>query len=234
MNPNKTLLLPCIQTKQQHIMQKLFFTLLTVFTLAIHVTQAQTNSKLTNRANLLFGLNQPLVGGFNIEGNLFYKRLAFDYSHGVSLNFSNDMLTGNEGSQKLAVHLPYTTGFGVGYRFNDWFNLRAEPKWHRFEMYYEGESQNAQNRITAYNTFSLGLGAYFNIRPFKNKNNLLKGLMIAPSIRYWPKLASSLENDQFTYQNKITGQTETIEAMEVGIGNTPWIFNISVGYSFGF
>ena len=215
-------------------MQKLFFILLTTATLIFNVAQAQTSQKLTNRVNLLFGLNQPLVDGFNIEGNIFYKRLAFDYSHGISLNFSNDMLTGNEGSQKLAVHLPYTTGFGIGYRFSEWFNLRAEPKWHRFEIYYEGEQQDAQHRITAYNTFSLGVEAYFNIRPFKNKDNFLKGLIISPSVRYWPRLASSLENDRFTYQNKITGQTETIEAMEVGIANTPWIVNISVGYSFGY
>ena len=194
------------------------------------VAKAQ-NKPLSNRINLLFGLNQPLANGFNIEGNLFYKRFAFDYSHGVSLNFSNQMLAGSEKTQQLAAHLPYTTGFGVGYRFNEWFNLRAEPKWHRFELYYEGDEQIINNRIVAYNTFTLGIGAYFNIRPFKNKNNFLKGIMIAPSVRYWPKISSSL-NDNFTYQNRITGQRETLSAMEVGVANTPWIVNISVGYSF--
>lgn len=194
------------------------------------VAQAQ-NKPLSNRVNILFGLNQPLANGFNIEGNLFYKRFVFDYSHGVSLNFSNQMLAGNEKTQQLAAHLPYTTGFGVGYRFNEWFNLRAEPKWHRFELYYEGDKQTIDNRIVAYNTFTLGIGAYFNIRPFKNQNNFLKGIMIAPSIRYWPKISSNL-NDNFTYQNRITGQNETLSAMEVGVANTPWIVNISVGYSF--
>lgn len=193
-----------------------------------------SNSELTNRVNLLFGLNQPLVDGFNIEGNIFYKRLAFDYSHGVSLDFSNDMLSGAEADQGLAVHLPYTTGFGVGYRFTEWFNLRVEPKWHRFELYYDEEAQTDNNQVGAYNTFSLGLGAYVNWLPFKNKDNLLKGIMISPSLRYWPRVSSSLDGDSFEYQNQITGQTETHEAMEVGFNNTPWIVNVSIGYSIEF
>ncbi|OJJ22812.1 hypothetical protein BKI52_00230 [marine bacterium AO1-C] len=207
-------------------------TLLSIFALVLFFVQSSQaqNKPLSNRVNLLFGLNQPLLGGFNVEGNVFYKRFVFDYSHGVSLNFSNATLAGAEKTQQLAVHIPYTTGFGVGYRFNEWFNLRAEPKWHRFELYYEGDQQTIDNRIVAYNTFSLGLGAYFNIRPFKNQRNFLKGIMIAPSVRYWPKLSSNLAND-FSYQNRVTGQTESLSAMEVGVSNTPWIFNISVGYT---
>ncbi|HAS46497.1 MAG TPA: hypothetical protein DCS93_38805 [Microscillaceae bacterium] len=211
-------------------MQKTFLSTLVFVLLLGQLTQAQ-NKPLSNRVNLLFGLNQPLLGGFNIEGNLFYKRLVFDYSHGVSLNFSNATLAGDEKTQQLAVHIPYTTGFGVGYRFNEWFNLRAEPKWHRFELYYEGDAQTIDNRIVAYNTFSLGIGAYFNVRPFKNKEGFLKGIMIAPSIRYWPKLSDNLANN-FTYQNRVTGQSESLSAMEVGVSNTPWIFNISIGYTF--
>ena len=42
----------------------------------------------------------------------------------------------------LAVHLPYTTGFGIGYRLKEWVNVRIEPKWHRFEFYYDDETQN--------------------------------------------------------------------------------------------
>jgi len=211
-------------------MQKTFLSTLVLVLILGKFVQAQ-NKPLSNQVNLLFGLNQPLLGGFNIEGNVFYKRLVFDYSHGISLNFSNATLAGNEKNQQLAAHIPYTTGFGVGYRFNEWFNLRAEPKWHRFELYYEGDQQTIDNRIVAYNTFTLGIGAYFNLRPFKNQNNFLKGIMIAPSVRYWPKLSSNLV-DNFTYQNQVTGQTETLNAMEVGVSNTPWIFNISIGYTF--
>lgn len=188
---------------------------------------------LDTRANILFGLTQPLIAkGFNIEGNWFYRRLSFDYSHGVSLDFSGPTVTGAVKEQHLAVHIPYSTGFGIGYRFTEWFNLRLEPKWHQFEIYYDGETQNVGNRIGKYNTFSLGIGAYANWQPFKNKDNALKGIMIAPSIRFWPKLASNLDGDSFAYQNKMTGKQEVHKAMEIGMNNTPLIVNISIGYSF--
>lgn len=185
------------------------------------------------RANLLFGINQLLLDGFNIEGNLFYQRWVIDYSHGVSLNFDNAILDDINQAQNLDVHVSWTTGFGVGYRFNDWLNLRAEPKWHRFELYNMGEAQTATNRIASYTTFTMGVGAYANLLPFKKQDNFLKGIMIAPSIRWWPRVSSSLEDNQLTYFNESLDQTVTHEAMEVGINNTPLILNISVGYSLG-
>lgn len=193
---------------------------------------AQSSPALENKVNLLFGLNQVLASGFNVEGNVFYKRFAFDYSHGVSLDFAGPALSSEMNEQKLVVHLPYTTGFGLGYRFNEAFNIRIEPKWHRFELYYEGDAQNSSTRIVAYNTFTLGLGAYYNWKPFKQKNNFLNHIMVVPSVRYWPRLSSSLKGDIYTYQNRETGELETHQAMEVGFANTPWIVNISVGYSF--
>ena len=207
---------------------RLFITLLLFFVLS-HAASAQP---LSNRANLLFGLNQPvLIDGFNIEGNLFYGRLAFDYSHGVSLDFSNDLLSGDPADQGLAIHIPYSTGFGVGYRFTEWFNLRLEPKWHKFEVFYDGDAQAAANEIVSYTTFSLGLGAYIDWRPFKNNPGPLNGFMLSPSLRFWPRLSSSLNNDEFAYRNRITGSDEVHEAMEIGLSNSPWIVNVSVGYS---
>lgn len=195
---------------------------------------AQTNSPLLDtRVNVLFGLNQPLLNGFNAEVNLFYKRLAFDYSHGISLNLDNSLLDATNKALGLDVHIPWTTGFGVGYRFNDWFNLRAEPKWHKFELYHQGDAQTEANRIAAYTTFSLGIGAYANLRPFKKQDNFLKGIMVAPSIRWWPRVASSLDNNQLEFQSRTQNQRVTHEAMQVGISNTPLIVNISIGYSLG-
>ncbi|QTN39762.1 hypothetical protein HZ996_11610 [Cryomorphaceae bacterium] len=198
------------------------------------VGQENTDDKFTEiKANLLFGLNQPLLGGFNIEGNLFYHRLAFDYSHGVSLNLDNEYLDEENQLTGIDVHIPWTTGFGVGYRFNDWFNLRAEPKWHKFELYHMDEAQIEDNLIDSYTTFTFGIGAYANIQPFKRQNNFLKGFMIAPSIRWWPRVSSSLENDELEFYSKALEQNVTHEALQVGISNTPLIVNISIGYSFG-
>jgi len=204
---------------------------LIVFLISISATLAQPT--LNNKVNVVFGLNQLLAKGFNAEVNVFHKRLAFDYSHGVSLDFTGAALTGDEKDQKLAIHLPWTTGFGVGYRFSDALNVRLEPKWHRFEVYYDGDQQTSANRITAYTTFTLGVGAYYNWQPFKQKDSALKGLMVVPSLRFWPRLSSTLDNDKLQYNNRETGQTETHESMQVGFGNTPWVFNISIGYSFG-
>lgn len=194
---------------------------------------AQQSWKTETRANLLLGLNQPLLGGFNIEGNLFYHRWAFDYSHGISLNLDNEFLDPINKEQGLDVHIPWTTGFGVGYRFTEWLNLRAEPKWHKFELFYNGQEQTETNLIADYTTFSMGLGLYTFFRPFKGRDNWLQGLSMAPSIRWWPKVSSSLDGESLTYANTVTGQMETHEALEVGVNNTPLILNVSIGYSIG-
>ncbi len=214
-------------------MKQLFFSIsmASILFLAAPSLNAQPRP-MENKVNLVFGLNQLLAKGFNVEGNIFYKRISFDYSHGVSLDFTGNALSGAEKDQKLAVHLPWTTGFGVGYRFSNAFNLRLEPKWHRFEIYYDGDIQNASNRLGDYTTFTLGLGAYYNWQPFQKNDNALKGIMIVPSVRFWPKLSSTLADDKFIYQNSKTGKQETHEAMEVGFGNTPLVVNISIGYSF--
>jgi hypothetical protein len=88
-----------------------------------------------------------------------------------------------------------------------------------------------ENRVNAYNTFSLGLGVYFAYQPFKKQDNFLKGLLISPSVRFWPTVSSS-QKDDFAYNNKITGKPETIKTVDPGIGFTPLVFNVSVGYSF--
>jgi hypothetical protein len=199
--------------------------------MTVHL-QAQ-DWKTDKKINVVFGLSQLfLVKGFNIEGNYIHNRLIFDYSHGVSLDFSESTVTTDLKRQGLAVHMPWTTGFGIGYRLTDWLNVRVEPKWHRFEFYYDGETQNNTNEITSYNTMSLGIGVYGNYQPFKNKSSFLKGIMIAPSIRFWPTVNSTLNGDKYNYLNKKTLVTEEIKTLDPGIGFTAFVFNVSVGYSF--
>ena len=190
--------------------------------------------KSEKKVNVVFGLTQPIFAkGFNIEGNFIYKRLIFDYSHGVSLDLVGTTVTPDLREQGLAVHMPYTTGFGIGYRLKEWINVRIEPKWHRFEFYYDDETQNNSNQITAYNTMTIGIGVYGHYQPFKNKASFLKGIMISPSIRFWPTISSTLEGNSHNYLNKNTGKSEEIKTLDVGPGFTPFIYNISIGYSFG-
>lgn len=208
--------------------------LLTTIFFAPKLRAQNEKPELSNSANLVFGLTQVALGGFNFETNVLYKRFAFDYSHGISLNLSNAALRGDAQEQGLAVHIPFTTGFGVGYRFNEWLNLRVEPKWHRFELYEEGAAQTAENEILNYTTFTLGLGLYGNFRPWRKQDNWLKGWMIAPSIRYWPNISSSLDNDEVVYFNEQAGGNVTHTALKVGMANTPLILNVSVGYGIAF
>ena len=190
--------------------------------------------KSEKKVNVVFGLTQPIFAkGFNIEGNYIHKRLIFGYSHGVSLDLAGTTVTPEMREQGLAVHLPYTTGFGIGYRLKEWINVRIEPKWHRFEFYYDDETQNNSNQITAYNTMTIGIGVYGHYQPFKNKTSFLKGIMISPSIRFWPTISSTLEGNSYNYLNKNTGKSEEIKTLDVGPGFTPFIYNISIGYSFG-
>lgn len=184
------------------------------------------------KAAVVFGLTQPIfVSGFNIEGVYIHKRLIFDYSHGASLKFRGPAITEALSEQQLEVHAPFTTGFGVGYRFTQWLNLRMEPKWHRFDYYYEGEARTAANRIASNNTFSLGLGLYGFFQPFSQQTNALKGITIAPSVRFWPTVLSDVDAGGISYQNKFTGNSETLRTLDPGFGFTPWIFNISIGYT---
>ena len=190
--------------------------------------------KSEKKVNVVFGLTQPIFAkGFNIEGNYIHKRLIFGYSHGASLDLAGTTVTPEMREQGLAVHLPYTTGFGIGYRLKEWVNVRIEPKWHRFEFYYDDETQNNSNQITAYNTMTIGIGVYGHYQPFKNKASFLKGIMISPSIRFWPTISSTLEGNSHNYLNKNTGKSEEIKTLDVGPGFTPFIYNISIGYSFG-
>ena len=222
--------------KQNHaIMNILRLSILSAFIIFSITGNAQKELALDNQVNLLFGLTQIALDGFNVEANLAYNRIIIDYSHGISLNTNNEFLEdGPDKAQGLAIHIPWTTGIGIGYRFNNWLNLRVEPKWHKFELFYDGDIQNVSNLVSDYTTFTLGLGLYTNFRPFKNKNNFLKGIMIAPNVRYWPRLSSSLIDNTLEYSNRITNQNETHTAREIGIGNTPFFFNMSIGYSYTF
>ena len=193
---------------------------------------AQKELLYSNRFSILAGLIQPtaLKGG-NIELNYFTKRVSLDYSHGFSLD---PPVVGDFKAQNVVLHLPFSTGFGVGYRFNSFFDLRFEPKLHSWEVYHKDDVQNATTKITAFKTFSLGLGAYYRFFPFKNsENKFLQGITTSSSIRWWQNVGTTLRNDEFSYDNKISKKTETLKAPNIGLANTPLIINIAVGYTFG-
>ena len=187
----------------------------------------------SNRISVLAGLIQPFVlKGGNIEVTYFSKKMSFDYSHGFSLDISGETITGDAKTQKLAYHLPFSTGFGIGYRISSYFDVRIEPKMHSWEVYYDGETQNKSNVIKKYKTYTLGLGAYYRYMPFRTKEGWVKGITTSTSLRCCPNVASSLKNDEFSYYNKLTNKNETLKASNIGIAGSQFLVNLSIGYIF--
>jgi hypothetical protein len=216
-------------------MKRLMFLLL-LATMALSQSFAQNGNKqdllYSNKFSILAGLIQPtaLKGG-NIEVNYFTNRLSFDYSHGFSLD---PPVVGAFKDQNVVLHLPFSTGFGVGYRFNSFLDLRFEPKLHSWEVYQKDAVQTVDNKIKDFKTMTLGLGLYYRYFPFKNSDNkILQGITTSSSIRYWQNVGTTLSNDEFTYAHKITKKNETLKAPNIGLANTPLIINIAVGYTFG-
>ena len=193
---------------------------------------AKSDLLYSNKFSLMFGLLQPTVAkGFNVEVNYFTKRMAFDYSHGISLD---PPVVGKYLDQNVVLHIPFTTGFGIGYRFNSFLDLRFEPKLHHFQLFNKDEAQTDANKIADFKTITFGLGLYYRYFPFKNsENKFLQGITTSTSVRYWQNFGTTLRNDEISYTNKGTRKAETLKAPNIGIANSPIIFNIAIGYTFG-
>jgi hypothetical protein len=207
-----------------------------LFTLTTMGLYAQSETKsdfqYSNRFSVLAGLIQPLaLSGGNVEINYTTKRMIFDYSHGFNLQ---PPAVGDFKDQNVELNLPFSTGFGIGYRINSFLDIRFEPKLHSFEVYYKDQPKTAANKIVDYKTFTLGIGLYYRYFPFRNSDSkFLQGITTSSSIRLWPNVGSTLSNDEFSYNNKLTGKKETLKAAGIGFSNTPLVMNISIGYTFG-
>ncbi len=185
--------------------------------------------------SILFGLNQPIVtNGFNVELNYWFKRFVFDYSHGFGLQIKGNLVSKEAKEQHLAFNITHSIGVGFGYCIFRNLNLRVEPKIHIWEVYYDNQFKSKSTKISEYTTYTLGLGLYYRWLPFHKKQNALNGLTIAPSVRWWPNVATTLKEDKLNYINTITGKNEIHKANNIGAANTPFFANVSIGYSFGF
>jgi hypothetical protein len=199
------------------------------------ISQTNDNPKKTKELVLLAGTIQPfLLQGGNVEADFYLPKMVFNYSHGFSLEMESATGTtvGEAKRQSVAYHIPYSTGFGIGYRLSKYFDLRFEPKLHRFEAYYDGTDRKvSENRISSYTTATLGIGAYFRWKPFEKQTNFLKGIFTSTSLRYWQNVWTSLGNSKTEYANRVTNTSEVLKASNIGIANTPFLFNIALGYS---
>jgi hypothetical protein len=153
------------------------------------------------------------------------------WSHGFGLNLGGDLLPAADRAAGLRARLPFSTGFGVGYRFLPWLDLRAEGKWHRFDL-FDDRDGGAAGRVARYDTFTLGAGLYGHWRPWRHAADWRRGLNASTSVRFWPNVASTLDADRLTYTDARTGEARIHEVLGIGIANSPWVANISLGYAF--
>lgn len=188
----------------------------------------------SNRFTLGGGISQLLLGGFNVQAEYTTKRMVFDYSHGFNVSLSGQSASLVAQDQKLNEKLTSTLGIGIGYRITSAFDIRFEPKLHYYEVNYNGQTEAGSALLTSYRTVTLGLGAYYRYYPFRRQNNALAGILVMPSVRFWPNVWSSLDDNKLTYVNKATNRTETYKAASQGFpGTNGLLANITIGYTFG-
>lgn len=168
--------------------------------------------RYTGRLTVLAGLIQPaFLGGANVAATYFTDRWTFEYSHGMWLKYPE---VARDAETTSRLYSPYTTGFGVGYRFTRNFDTRLEFKVHG----YEATLVNGEN--LTYQTYSVGLGAYYRL-------HLWRGLLLEPSVRWWPNVGSSLPEGRHAFTT-VEGQSLTHEAHNLGL-----FVNVSLGYVLG-
>lgn len=212
-------------------MQKLILSAILIATTFTNLKAQNSDSK--NQLTVGFGLIQPVaLKGFNYEIDYWTPKMVFDYSQGINLHLDGSEMGGDIKNQNIDFKVTNSLGFGIGYRFTKSFNLRFEPKMHTYQTFYTGDEQTKSNSIANFTTYTLGLGAYYRWLPFESKETWSKGITIVPNVRYWGKVATSLSDNKVTYFNKTTNQVETFKAPNIGIGNSPFIINMTIGYTF--
>jgi hypothetical protein len=162
-----------------------------------------------------FGLLQLALGGFNVAGELRYRRVWLEYSHGLDLTL-NDVggfgLSSTERQQDLHVYVPYTTGFGVGVTLLDELWLGVEFKDHKYEVNAPG------GPAVSYNTYSIGPVLGY-------KLFIVRGLFANAYLRYWPTVATTLDGGKVTLQG--TNGPVVHDAHDWGL-----FANLALGYAF--
>lgn len=168
--------------------------------------------------SVMLGLSQWLLWeGGNVAAQVKRGRWVFEYSHGQGLNLSRVEALGLSGAERDAgvrLELPFTTGGGVGYRILPNLHLLLEVKAHRYVV--RGFDRNEE---LDYWTFTVGPGLFYEL-------HLWKGLFLQPSIRWWPTVASTLDEDEARLA------TASGESYEHEAHVLPPFVNVNLGWQF--
>ncbi|MGB3541806.1 hypothetical protein [Rubrivirga sp.] len=169
-----------------------------------------------DRVTVMAGLNQIALGGVNVAASVHRGRFVAEYSHGIALDFNtfdDALLIEADRDIGLDLDVPWTTGFGLGYRLTPRLDVRAEFKAHRHEASVEGAV------AAEYTTFTAGAGVYYALP-------LGRGFRLEPSVRYWPTVATTLDDGVVQFE-MTDGSVVVHEAYDI----RPFV-NVSVGYGF--
>ena len=185
---------------------------------AVPAESAAPQHTLQRKFSVMAGLSQwLLLRGGNLALEYKTGRFAFEISHGQGLDLNQIggfALSSAERDAGTLVRVPWTTGFGVGYRITEHFHLLVEFKAHHYEV----RASEGANAVT-YTTFSIGPGAFYSIY-------LVKGLFLQPNLRFWPNVASTLHDNRVQLA-RCDGTSYEHEAHDFG-----FFANMNLGYSF--
>jgi hypothetical protein len=173
---------------------------------------------LGTEGSVIAGLTQwILFRGGNIGGELKIGRLAFEVSHGQGLDLNQVPGIGLTAAERAAgahVFVPWTTGFGVGFRVTRDLDVLVEAKAHHYNV-----TGNDANHQVDYTTFSVGPGVFYTL-------HIYKGLFLEPNVRFWPNVASTLKGNRAAIVQS-DGSVYEHQAHDFGL-----FANMNVGWTF--
>jgi hypothetical protein len=206
-------------------MRKLSFSplvlLAIVFSTAVEPAAAEPPSstpdtKQHHRVTVLTGLHQPiLLKGANLAAAwVLPSGLYLEMSFGFALDYGR-FLSDEDAMRYDHVKSPLTGGIGVGYWWRG-LAVALEPKISTFEIAVR------DSEAFDYAVYTLGIGLYYDV-------SLWRGLVLQPTLKYWPTVATSLDNDRREYLDG-SGQRRVHEARQPGRDGL--IVGVSLGWSF--
>jgi len=181
------------------------------------IRPASSNPGRGNAFSVMAGCNQLFLGGVNLAVQYTTKDFAFEYSHGAHLllnRLDSIDLNPDEKRAGLKVNVPWTTGFGIGYRLTEALHVSVEFKAHRFDE----TDPNGGARVS-YTTISIGPGIFYDW-------HFWRGAFIQPALRWWPTVYSTLPGNEHTFV-QANGSTVTVRSHDWGV-----FPNVSVGWTF--
>lgn len=167
------------------------------------------------------GLSQPfLLNGTNIAFTYTTRNWYFEYSHGAFLNYHKFGKAAMKAEDRVNFDTqvaPFSTGGGVGYRFNSNGQIFWEFKVHQYDL-----TESTTQEGISYKTFEMGPALSY--RLFLDKQ---QKAFFEPVARFWFNVAS-FGNDQLDGRDiqvaRADGSTFTHKTYESG-----FFLNMSLG-----